>query len=73
MNRECNNCGTLVITSLTPTELPEIYCSTECAANSDIYQKLQIARGALADIAYSKDMSLDGIKKKAARIYKETE
>lgn len=73
MKRECEACGTKVITNLTPTELPEFYCLVELASYSDICNKLKIARGALADIAYSKGMTLALAKKKAARIYKETE
>jgi hypothetical protein len=35
-------------------------------------EQLQIARGALADIANSTDMTLELARKKAARIYSET-
>lgn len=34
-------------------------------------EKLEIALGALADIAFSDDMTFEGMKHKAARIYKE--
>jgi transcription initiation factor IIE alpha subunit len=37
-----------------------------------LQEKLEIARGALADIALSDDMTLEVAKNKAARIYRET-